>query len=354
MELYKYPIGLTQQFRHCGNPFRIDSYKGCGFGCKYCFANTENFQSKNNFQLADIEVIKRYFKKAFDEDKENKNITVELLRHKVPLHLGGMSDPFQPAENDFGITYQILEICKKYNYPIIISTKTDNINRKYFELIDKERVAFQCSLISINEKFIRNFEKRTALPTSRIKFIKNLKDRDIWVSIRIQPLISLNEAKQVVNTLSGIVNYITVEHLKIATNDKIFREMFFTCSDYNIQDYVCTGKNYELKQDIKENNIKELQYISKCPIGVGDNDLHYLSQSLNCCGVDTMPNAFQNYLKYNSMYIGITNDNTQWFPKCNCSSCFNSDCRKQGFTFKDYVDDFIQNPKKNKNINIKI
>ena len=31
MELYKYPIGMTQQFRHCGNPFRIDSYKGCGF-----------------------------------------------------------------------------------------------------------------------------------------------------------------------------------------------------------------------------------------------------------------------------------------------------------------------------------
>ncbi len=26
--MYKYPIALTQQFKFCGNPFRIDLYKG--------------------------------------------------------------------------------------------------------------------------------------------------------------------------------------------------------------------------------------------------------------------------------------------------------------------------------------
>lgn len=352
MELYKYPIGMTQQFRHCGNPFRIDSYKGCGFKCKYCFANTNNFTSKNNFQIADVSIIEKYFKKAFDENKETKNLTVELLRHRVPLHLGGMSDPFQKAEQTYHITYKILEICKRYNYPVIISTKTDYINREYFNLLDNSRVAFQCSLISVNENFIRKFENNTTPPQQRIKFIKKLKDRGYWVSVRIQPLISLDEAKQVVQSLSHIVNYITVEHLKIATNDKDFRNLFFNCSDYDIKDYICTGKNYELKEEIKIYNINKLQNISQCPIGVGDNDLHHLSQSLNCCGVDTMPVAFNEWIKYNTMYINKTNDLSQWFPKCNCSSCFNSDCRKQGYNFKDYVDDYIKNPKKVKNINI--
>ena len=313
-----------------------------------------NFSSNNNFQIADIKIIENYFNKAFDNDKETKNLTVELLRHRVPLHLGGMSDPFQKAEQEFHITYQILDICNRYNYPVIISTKTDFINRSYFELLNKDNVAFQCSLISVNEKFIRNFEYNTAQPFSRINFINNLKKRGYWVSIRIQPLISLYEAKTVVEKLSHIVNYITVEHLKIATNDKRFRDFFFNCSDYNINDYICTGKNYELKKEIKQNNILELQQISKCPIGVGDNDLHYLSQSLNCCGVDTMPTAFSNWIKYNTTYINKTNDLTQWFPKCNCASCFNSDCRKQGYSFKDYVDDYLKNPKLNKNINIKL
>lgn len=189
-------------------------------------------------------------------------------------------------------------------------------------------------------------------PQQRIKFIKKLKDRGYWVSVRIQPLISLDEAKQVVQNLSYIVDYITVEHLKIATNDKDFRNLFFNCSDYDIKDYICTGKNYELREEIKIYNINELQNISQCPIGVGDNDLHHLSQSLNCCGVDTMPVAFNEWIKYNTMYINKTNDLSQWFPKCNCSSCFNSDCRKQGYDFKDYVDDYIKNPKKAKNINI--
>ena len=27
------------QFKFCGNPFRIDTYRNCDFGCKYCFAN---------------------------------------------------------------------------------------------------------------------------------------------------------------------------------------------------------------------------------------------------------------------------------------------------------------------------
>ena len=30
--MYKYPMGLIQQFRFCGNAFRIDLYQGCSFG----------------------------------------------------------------------------------------------------------------------------------------------------------------------------------------------------------------------------------------------------------------------------------------------------------------------------------
>ena len=37
-ESYSKPLGLTSQFRFCGNPFRLDFYKFCSFGCKYCFA----------------------------------------------------------------------------------------------------------------------------------------------------------------------------------------------------------------------------------------------------------------------------------------------------------------------------
>lgn len=345
--LYKYPMALTQQFKHCGNPFRIDTYKGCDFGCKYCFANCRGGKFDNSFKVSDIDVVRKNFQKAFDNDKATKNITVELLRHRVPLHLGGMSDPFQKREFEYGRTLELLKLTKQYNYPVLISTKTSELPADYFEVLDNNIHAFQISLISLNEEYIRRFEVNTPPPNERLKFINQLKDKRFWVGIRLQPLIDIEEAEDLVKNISDKVDYITVEHLKIG-NDNSNKEYLFEISNKTPSDFVSVGREYEFKTEIKRENIKRLKAISKCPIGCGDNDLHEMSDSLNCCGVDTINENFNGWIKYNSMYIQKTNDLSKWNPQCNCSQCFNSECRKKGFSFKDYVDDYIQNPTEQK------
>lgn len=97
--MYKYPMALTQQFRFCGNPFRIDLYKGCDFGCKYCFANSRQGNYSADFDIADFEKVEKLFYKAFEEDKETKNLNVELLRNKVPLHVRWNVRPFSNKRN---------------------------------------------------------------------------------------------------------------------------------------------------------------------------------------------------------------------------------------------------------------
>lgn len=353
-KLYEYPVGLTQQFRMCGNPFRIDVYKGCTYGCKYCFANSDNFTSKNNFMISNFNKIERLFYQAFESDKEYKNINIELLRHKVPLHLGGMSDPFQIAEAKYGLTYKLIELTNKYNYPMIISTKASSMPSKYWDILNPNIHAFQISLCGTSESWIRQFETNTPPPKYRINFMRQLNMEGYWVSVRIQPLISLNEAIHVVESTSSFVNYITVEHLKISTNEVEDRKFWFDVCDNDLSHWYRAGKNYELETEIKRLNIEKLKQVSKCPIGCGDNDLHELSDSNNCCGIDTINDNFTNWLKYNAMYINMTNDTSQWFPKCNCSSCFNSDCRKQGYNYKDYVDDFILKPLRKQKIHITI
>ena len=343
MEKYKYSMALTQQFKHCGNPFRIDTYKGCDFGCSYCFANCRGGNLNKRLQIADFEIIENNFKKAFEDKKETKNITIEMLRHKVPLHLGGMSDPFQSRESEYKITYKLLELTKKYNYPMLISTKTAHIPEEYFTVIDNHIHAFQISLMSMDDEYIRKFEVKTPLPSERKVFAQYLKDKGFWVGVRIQPLIKLQQAIDVVNQLSGIVDYITVEHIKIG-NDNANKKKMFVDMELNPNDFKSCGREYEFKTDIKRENILALKSISKCPIGCGDNDLHELSASNNCCGVDTINENFNQWIKYNSMYINKTEDRSQWFPQCNCSSCFNSEGRVNGWHFKDYVDDYMQHP----------
>lgn len=353
MELYNYPMAMTQQFRHCGNPFRIDTYKGCDFGCQYCFANCRGGKFDTTFKVADMELVKRNFAKAFDTDKETKNLTIELLRHRVPLHLGGMSDPFQKREFEFGATYELLQLTKKYDYPVLISTKTGELPQRYFDVLDSRIHAFQISLISLKNDYVRQFELNTPLATERIAFINKLKDKGFWVGIRVQPLIDIEEAEELVKALSPKVNYITVEHIKIG-NDNSNKEFLFKKMGLDPNEFVSVGREYELKTEIKTENIERLKAISKCPIGCGDNDLHEMSDSDNCCGIDTINENFSGWIKYNAMYIAKNNDTTQWYPKCNCSACFNSECRKKGFSFKDYVDDYIENPTKMKKAKINL
>ena len=136
LETYSSPIGMTQQFRFCGNPFRIDMYKSCDFGCKYCFANSSQAKGHNDgFAVAKFKHLESLFKKALETDEESKNVTIELLRHRVPLHCGGMSDPFQKREFEYELTYKLIQLSNKYNYPICFSTKQCDLPDKYFEIL---------------------------------------------------------------------------------------------------------------------------------------------------------------------------------------------------------------------------
>lgn len=345
-DLYSNNLELTSQFRFCGNAFRIDTYRGCDFGCKYCFANNRNgsnFEGKINNQIGDITVIENWFKKIND-GKNYDSINVELLRKKVPLHLGGMADPFQSREFEYEVTYKLLQLSKKYNYPMVISTKQCELPEKYFDFLDPKIHAFQISLIYFDCEKTAKLETNTPTPQQRINFIKLLKSKGFWVSVRIQPLVNLEQAEKILNECANYIDYCTIEHLKLPKmNDKVWKQIL-DCLDneYKLNLRATPDKpEFEVNNFIKLKNVNYLKgKFKNVKFGCGDNDIHEYSDSLNCCGVDTMPESFNNWLKYNSMYLKMTNDKTQWYPQKNCASCLNSASRKNGFNFKNYVDDY--------------
>lgn len=341
-KIYKNPIQITSQFVMCGNCFRADTYRGCDFGCKYCFANNRqgNFAVEN--EIADIKLIEKWLYEAIEKNETN-NIKKELLNARVPIHLGGMSDPFQKRENKYKITKLFLKLTQKYKYPINISTKIASLDEEYFEILNPEYNTFQISLIGMNDSFMRKYETNTPLSKQRINFIKLLKERGFWVSVRIQPLINLNEAILVIKETQSFVDYYTIEHLKIPKANKLIADYMFNNMDIELKHlYLKYPKNemdYELPSYYKKQNIDKLRQFTKVKIGCGDNDLHIFSDSLNCCGVDCMPQAFNNWMKYNSMYLKMTGDKNVWFPKKSCNVCLNSVTQIPGFiTTKQYTD----------------
>src|SRR3972149_4983912 len=272
--MYTNPISLTGQFRHCGNPFRIDTYMGCNFGCKYCFATFRSYGAKIRKDVADIELIKRMFHTALNTDKKINRIELELLRNRVPLHLGGMSDPFQKDEFDLGITYEFLKLSKEHNYPISISTKTAILPEKYFDVLDPKIHIFQFSKSFVDIEKQRIWERNTPEFKDTLKLIEILKEKGFWVSIRMQPLIYLEEAKKVLLQSQHLIDFFQVEHLKITkTGKKTVREKLFEkLPDFEAGLYKLRHNYYKLDKISMLKNITELKKIAKIPIGCADNE----------------------------------------------------------------------------------
>ena len=81
----------------CGLPIRFDTYRGCSHLCKYCFAQrkVELRNIKTNETVASL--------RAFIEGKRTQG--TNWCDWSIPIHWGGLSDPFQPIE----IKYKYLQ-----------------------------------------------------------------------------------------------------------------------------------------------------------------------------------------------------------------------------------------------------
>lgn len=356
---YSSTLDCTCQFKFCGNPLRIDMYKGCTFGCNYCFANSRrlkgNFGADNKFDWADINKIENYFKRA-NEEKDIKDLNIEMLKNKVPLHCGGMSDPFQPREFQLHLTYKLIELSNKYQHPIIFSTKAAELPEEYYKILDPKLHAFQVSICGWDDEFIRKYETQTPTAAERVNFLKTLHDKGFWTALRIQPLIDLEQAKKITNKVVELkcVDYITVEHLKIPLDNPAIMGLFKDV--YSLEKFTppanskAGGRGTSFKPSVKIDNFKVICDIANpagIKVGAGDNDIHFLSQSRCCCGIDTIPGgAFDNYMKYNLTYFLTSNDVNEfdnvWLPSSNYHMAFLKKGKQRAISYKNYVDEFIR------------
>ena len=129
----------------------------------------------------------------------------------------------------------------------------------------------------------------------------------------------MQHAINVIKKIDKYINYITIEHIKIYPIPIEIKQFMLNFANLPVTDF--NGKSkMELRTEIKKHNIEEIRKITNVKIGLGDNDLHESSDSYNCCGIDTINKNFNNWIKYNSMYIKMTNPsinelNTLYTPK---------------------------------------
>lgn len=171
-------------------PFRysLNPYRGCVHACAYCYARPGHEYLGFNAGL-DFEtkiVVKREAPKLFREFLSNKKWRPE------PITFSGVTDCYQPAEREFRLTRQCLEIALECRQPVSIITKNALVLRD-LEIIQRlaadNLVHVYLSITTLDAELARDLEPRTSVPSARLRAVRELSQMGVPVGVMTAPLI---------------------------------------------------------------------------------------------------------------------------------------------------------------------
>jgi DNA repair photolyase len=170
-------------------PFQwtINPYRGCEFGCKYCYA-----RYTHEFMELDVN--------DFEDRIYAKSAAAQLLRQELRridrkdhIAIGTATDPYQPAERRFEKTRAILEIfARERGRYLGITTKSDLVVRDLDLLREIARgnvLGVNLTITTLDEKLARLLEPRAPRPELRLEAVRKLSAAGIAAAVFPNPIM---------------------------------------------------------------------------------------------------------------------------------------------------------------------
>lgn len=274
----------------CDIPVRFDTYIGCSHSCSYCFV----------MRKTDISQIKRgeSAKSLVEFIQGARKNTLNWCDWNIPLHWGGMSDPFQPAEKIYKNSLECLKVFAQTQYPFVVSTKNKLIaTPEYLELIKKCDCVVQfsaaCREYDQFERGASSFEERL----NAASVISQHKR----VIIRVQPYMP-----QYFNRIFKSLQ----EFAEAGVYGCVFEAMKY---QYKAKGTIKLQGDFVYPSKLLERHFKVFK--QEChKLGMrfysGENRLRSMGDNLCCCGIEGMgwkPNtANLNHILYDRENVLVT------------------------------------------------
>ena len=175
----------------------INPYRGCEFACKYCYARyTHEYMELDGSEFEKKIYVKKDAAPLLAHDISRKySYTSEKSDGERPDHIaiGTATDPYQPAEREYGVTRACLEeLAKREGLSVSIITKSNQIVRDIDVL---QRIASRSSLgiditiTTLRPRLARLLEPRAPRPDLRLAAVKQLREAGLAVGVSSSPLI---------------------------------------------------------------------------------------------------------------------------------------------------------------------
>ncbi|WP_209881842.1 PA0069 family radical SAM protein [Azospirillum soli] len=171
----------------------INPFRGCEHACIYCFARPTHAYLGLSPGL-DFET--KIFRKANAAELLAAELRAKSY-HCQPLALGANTDPYQPIEREERITRAILEVCRDFNQPVMIITKSGLVLRDIDILAPmaaRGLVNVALSLTTLDRDLARRMEPRASTPHRRLAAMRELTEAGVPVAVLASPMIpALND-----------------------------------------------------------------------------------------------------------------------------------------------------------------
>jgi len=166
----------------------INPYRGCEFGCRYCYARyTHEFMDRNDPELFEREI---YIK---DHAAWLLRQELKQVRAGEEIALGTATDPYQPIERRAQVTRSLLEVFAEHEgLRLGIVTKSTLIERdtELLQRIAERNVLRICLTITTPDaKLARVLEPRAPRPDLRFRTVERLRAAGLRTGILCSPLL---------------------------------------------------------------------------------------------------------------------------------------------------------------------
>ena len=179
----------------------INPYRGCRHACRYCYA-------RSTHEYWGMDAGADFERQIFAKVNAPETLRQELSRPKwcgEPIAIGTASDPYEPAEAQYGLTRKILEVLVEFGNPASITTKGTLVRRDVDLLRRLNELAGAQVVFSIgtmDETIWRQTEPGAPHPQARLEAMQYLVEHGVPAGVMAAPLLpGLSDSEASIDTL---------------------------------------------------------------------------------------------------------------------------------------------------------
>ena len=187
-------IQVRSILNHCSSPrmpftWTINPYRGCEFGCRYCYARyTHEFMGMSQWEDFEEKIyVKRDAARILARELSPERLSGQSIA------LGTATDPYQPAERRYRVTRSLLSVmAAARDVRLSVTTKSDLVTRDIDllrRIAERSSVQVNLTVTTLDRRLARILELRAPTPELRLKALRALREAGITAGIKIAPIM---------------------------------------------------------------------------------------------------------------------------------------------------------------------